>query len=203
MKFSDPTPRLLLRSFRQSSARRGLTLVEIMIAMALFTIMAGGIMGTHTMAMRVAHANIHRNTAISIGQGYLEQIKSIPFETVEMALTDPANHPLPTRGISSARMTDQESQILDDFLVVGQSNYKRVLLDVDAAGEETHMELWVTPRISQSFRLAADGITHIPDPSLLEVELELEWRSVNRNRVSPDPDVRTVLRTTKIKVFEN
>lgn len=188
---------------RSYLARRGLTLVEVMVAMTLFTIMASGIMATHTMAMRLAHANIHRNTAVSVGQGYLEQIKSIPFETVEKAFLDPDNNPLPTRGISSVRSLAEESEILDDDLIVGQSNFKRVLLDVDAQGEETFMELWVTPRISQSFSLHEDGITQIPDPHLLEVELELEWRSVNRNRISPEPDVTLILRTTKIQVFEN
>lgn len=129
-------------SFEQQS---GLSLVEVMIAMVIFTMLALGITGTIIQSQRIAQNNILRNTAYTVVQGYLEQIKTLNVDQIEGALAEPSSVPLETRSISAlASGTDTQ---IDDFLYLDGFNAKTILIDLQErsghAPREVTMNLWV------------------------------------------------------------
>lgn len=134
-----------LRCSCTSKSKAGLSLVEIMVAMVVFTMLALGITGTIFQSQRIAQNNILRNTAHTIVQGYLEQIKALNSDQIEAALADPTKVPLETRSVS-ALATGADTQI-DDFLYLDGINAKTVLIDLqerkNQSPREVTMDLWL------------------------------------------------------------
>ncbi len=130
----------------------GFSLVEIMIAMVIFTMLALGITGTVIQSQRIAQNNILSNTAYTVVQGYLEQLKTISSGEIEAALLAPATVPLRTRSIS-ALGSGNETQV-DDFLYLNGFNAKEILIDLqekpNVPPREIVMHLWVDLNIEPS-----------------------------------------------------
>lgn len=140
---------------RRQRRRSGVTLIEVVIAMAVFMILALGLTTTVLQSQEMAQNNIIRNTAYTVAQGYLEQIKSIPVQTLNAALNDPSNVSIPTKSVSALDSGDIELEdplFLDgpDASLSGQndgSNRKEIMIDLreDADGNNTGevvMECW-------------------------------------------------------------
>lgn len=134
---------------------RGMSLVEVMIAMVIFAMVALGITKAVLQSTQIAQNNIVRNTAYTAAQGYLEQIKSLPLVTIREALADPEETPLPTMSVSaldSGQIEIDDSLFLDgpDDSLSGQddgSNFRRILIDlreVEGEGDprEVTMDTW-------------------------------------------------------------
>ena len=62
-----------------------MTLVELMISIVLFAIIAGSIIAVMTQSRRLAELNIYESTAQTAAQGYLEQLKTMPYGTLGTA----------------------------------------------------------------------------------------------------------------------
>lgn len=63
--------------------RRAFTLLETVIATAVFVILAAGVLSTTVMARRAMNHALIRNTAFDAAQGFLDQIKGgVKFETL-------------------------------------------------------------------------------------------------------------------------
>lgn len=106
-----------------------MTLVEVVVAMLVFTIAAAGLMAATLQSRRIAELNVMDSTARTIAQGCLEQIKSLayaelghpstlalvhPEDTSEtITLTKDAWTPLP-RGIDYNRTPDNPH---DDLII--------------------------------------------------------------------------------------
>ena len=76
MRISDGMKHPLLKE------RFGYSLVEVMIAMALFGIMATGFMASCLFARKAAESAACENAALCVAQGYMEQIKSNTYATL-------------------------------------------------------------------------------------------------------------------------
>lgn len=79
----NPSPSHLLdwspRAAPASRPRRcrGLTLVEVMFAVGVLTIAVGGVLATFMQSRRLTEGSVYQNAALTIVQGYIEQIKNM------------------------------------------------------------------------------------------------------------------------------
>jgi prepilin-type N-terminal cleavage/methylation domain-containing protein len=78
-----------------TSGRAGFSLAEILIALALFGVMASAFMAASMFARRTAESAVYESTALTVASGYMEQIKSIEYETLVSCIDDPTA-PIPT-----------------------------------------------------------------------------------------------------------
>lgn len=150
----------------------GFTLAEVVIGMMVFAILATSSSVAFVQTQKLAHANIMHNTARTVLQGYIEQIKGVQYFKLLEAIDDPTNIPLPTKSISSL-IQGEEIQI-SDSLYLNIENQKSVLLDIidDGSGNlVTHtMDLFVTP--------TANNILSTAGIDVIEFTLTYEYESL-------------------------
>lgn len=61
---------------------QGMTLVEVVVAMTVLTMVLGGILGGLIQSRRLTEGSIYEGTATSIIQGYMEQIKANQYPVI-------------------------------------------------------------------------------------------------------------------------
>jgi len=132
----------------------GVTLVEIVIAMTVFMVLALGLTTTVIQSQEMAQNNIIRNTAYTVAQGYIEQIKSIPVQTINQAISSPTGVSIPTKSVSalntgSIELEDPLFLNGPDASLSGQSdgsNHKEIMIDLkekdEGESEEVVMDCW-------------------------------------------------------------
>ena len=81
---------------RAKSRQRGFTLVEMMVGLTLLGVFMTGIFGSVRLSTILAETTIYESTAANVAQGYLEQIKSLPYEDILLAVQDPSTYELQT-----------------------------------------------------------------------------------------------------------
>ncbi len=133
----------------------GMSLIETMIAMVVFMVLALGITSAVIQSRQISQNNILRNTVYTASQGYLEQIKSLSLSEIRASIDDPDDVPLPTMSISSLDTGDVEIQ--DPIYLDGPSkslsgqndgsNFRELLIDLQPASDdsdlrEVTMEVW-------------------------------------------------------------
>ncbi len=145
--------------------RSGFTLVEVVVATVLFTFMALSVSRLTMASMRISHLNVYKTTAMSVAQGYMEQIKSLDNETlIRLSTHQPTlpltvNQVLPTRSVSLLSAGATLDQI-DDWLVANAVNpdtlsdtlevinHKEIIIDVDPnTGDIKTMDMWIDVEI--------------------------------------------------------
>ena len=135
-----------------------MTLVETVIAMAVFSLVAGGVIALSIQSRRMAESAIRENPAATVTQGYLEQIKSIEYSTLVNAVADPTNIAIPTK-------TDS---LTDDPILLNVRNQKTLVIHSSDEGTPTRfMRFWITP---QATDLAAAGRKAIEFTAVFEWE---------------------------------
>jgi prepilin-type N-terminal cleavage/methylation domain-containing protein len=143
--------------------REGFTLVEMMMAMLLFGILAAGLVSSVLQARRLAESTVFETTAHTAALGYLEQMKSLRYEALE-ALAGGEG------GIIATRIDNATP----DPLAHDLENEKLILVDLDEEGlPRRWLNLWVHPRIRD---LRPNGIR------ALEIELSYRWLSPDQRR---------------------
>jgi prepilin-type N-terminal cleavage/methylation domain-containing protein len=60
-----------------SHTQRGMTLLEVLFAVAVMTMVAGGLLATFMQSRRLTEGSVYQNAAITIVQGYIEQMKNM------------------------------------------------------------------------------------------------------------------------------
>jgi len=90
------------------STRRGYSLIEVMMAVFVFSLMSAGIIASVIQTRRIAQLNVMRTVAYTVAQGYMEQILSMPGATVEQAAEpwNAARPALPTVSINAMNFFD-------------------------------------------------------------------------------------------------
>ena len=113
-----------------------MTLAEIVIGMAVFSLVAGGIVALTIQSRRMAESAIRENTAATVTQGYLEQIKSIEYSALVDAIADPGTIAISTK-------TDQDT---NDPIMLNVTNQKTLILNTADDGTPTSfMRFWISP----------------------------------------------------------
>jgi Tfp pilus assembly protein PilV len=85
MQANDSLVVLLTQSIRSARpgptrgrfSQRALTLVEVMFSVGILVIAVGGIMATFVQSRRLTEGSVYQNAALTIVQGYVEQIKNM------------------------------------------------------------------------------------------------------------------------------
>ena len=98
------------------SDRRGLTLVEVMVAVGLFTILAGSVISAALYARKAAEVSLYESTAMAVCTGYMEQLKSMPYADLRNSITT---------GVVNAEL----DQGVPDPLNLNQWNTRKILID--------------------------------------------------------------------------
>lgn len=78
-----------------SNSKGGFSLMEVMLAMVILTLIAMGISQGLVSARSISETNIREVTANAVASGYLEQMKAIEYSTLMISIRDP-NVPVPT-----------------------------------------------------------------------------------------------------------
>ncbi len=149
--------------------------MEVMVSIAVFALVAGGIATTTMMTSRIAYENIYENTAYMVVQAYAEQIKSISFARIEAALENPGLYDIPTETLHLGEDISGEDLKKADPLIFGVPLEKEIVVDLDrdaGGGENARtMRLWILPTGRD---LGVD--TSCWDS--IEVTLDFEWEVV-------------------------
>ena len=127
-------------------SRKGFTLVEVVIGTVIFVLLLAAGSSAVVQTQKLAHTNIMHNTARTVMEGYMEQMKGLPFGDYKDTLADPSNAPFATKGIDSLK----KAKVIqyDDPLYVKKENKKIVLLDIDEdTGGSLTMDLYITPEV--------------------------------------------------------
>jgi Tfp pilus assembly protein PilV len=75
----------------------GMTLIEVCTGLFLFTIVAGGLLGSLIFARRMSIAALYESSALTSATGYMEQMKAIAFGTLAKSVkTESSPAPIPT-----------------------------------------------------------------------------------------------------------
>lgn len=85
-----------------------MTLVEVATAMGVMSIMIAGVLAAFMQTRRLASASVAQNCAITIVQGYIEQLKNMPLQQfVNASPSDPQNTPNLSNSFELPTMKDQ------------------------------------------------------------------------------------------------
>ncbi len=157
------TSRTIIKSAarkRGSQRNEAFTLMEMMVAMGIFMLLALGLTAGVFQARRLAEGNIVRNTSFTVAQGYLEQIKSMSADEMQASIADPSGTPIPTMSVSAQATGVVE--IDDPLFLTGAdtspsgtagTNYKTILIDLqpDTSGNEKELllDVWFDLEITQ------------------------------------------------------
>ena len=74
--------------------RSGMTLIEVCTGLFLFTLVAGGLLGSLIFARRMSIAALYESSALISAQGYMEQMKAMAHTTLVNCI--PAGATIPT-----------------------------------------------------------------------------------------------------------
>ncbi len=76
-----------------------MTLVEVMFATGVLTIALGGILATFLQSRRLTEGSVYQNAALTIIQGYIEQMKNMDLgQMLGSTTTDSNGNPIPATG---------------------------------------------------------------------------------------------------------
>ncbi len=80
-------PALTLRMVRPRHlrSRRGLTIVEVTIAISLIAIVSTSLIAASILIRRLTETAVYQSSVAAIMQGYLEQIKNMPYDLVPIS----------------------------------------------------------------------------------------------------------------------
>lgn len=81
---SPPAPALAAPPGAQPRphARAGYSLIEVMVGMSLFVMLALGLVSMTFQVRSTAEENVYQSTALALGQAYIEQLRSTDFATL-------------------------------------------------------------------------------------------------------------------------
>ena len=130
--------------------------MEVAIGMAIFVMLLISGSAAITQTQKLAHSNVMHNTARTVAEGYMEQMKGIPYRKFAMAMADPTKVPIGTMGISSLKTVEEIH--FEDPLYLDRENKKVLLMDIfeepDGTLIPSNMDLYITstsPQLSQIF----------------------------------------------------
>lgn len=113
-------------------SRLGFSLTEATVGIAIFGFASAGLITGMLHARRMAENNVFYVTAITIAQGYVEQMKNMEY--VELGL-----NPIPTK-------LDRE---FTDFLSPGEWNIKKIDIYDTSDTSSDDLRMWIRPLVTE------------------------------------------------------
>lgn len=109
-----------------------MTLVEVLVGTAIFGMVAVGLASMTYQTRAAAEENVYQNTALTLGQAYLEQIRSVDFTRLSnVARGVVGSNTLILVNSSGQNITDEDGGALTN----GEWAREVVMLDETTAGE--------------------------------------------------------------------
>lgn len=107
------------------------TLVEVMIGMGLFSILAASLLSLTWMVRTSSEENVYNTMALAMGQSYMEQLRGIAYPTLQGAADNTATV-IPLVNSSGVQVTDS----VGNGITSGDTNWssETVYLDQNAQG---------------------------------------------------------------------
>ncbi|MDX2110809.1 MAG: type II secretion system protein [Verrucomicrobiota bacterium] len=120
-----------------SKMRQAFSLIEVLMALAILSMVAMAVVGNVILATKMAHANVMNTTATATAQSFLEQIKSMQDSEITAALNAPGSVPLKTISLSALLKNAETHNAQDDTmdisiydpLYLGIINEKKIMID--------------------------------------------------------------------------
>jgi prepilin-type N-terminal cleavage/methylation domain-containing protein len=142
---------------------RGMTLVEVLAAMCVIAIVSTGLIATSILIRRLTELAVYQSSVAAIMQGYLEQVKNMPFELVPISPPSGTDMTAGTYTTMYTLATRKDDATADSLVLsplsplrpqdisapaVPTTVYDNVkTFDVNRAGDLTfHIWLWVEDR---------------------------------------------------------
>ncbi|CAA6677119.1 MULTISPECIES: prepilin-type N-terminal cleavage/methylation domain-containing protein [unclassified Lentimonas] len=104
----------------------GFTLVEVMFAVVVFSMMSLGLTAALIQSLKISDSVISKSTAHSIALGYAEQIMAYSYDTLNEALEDSD-----TFSLYSTSLGDSNVVTIEDSFAFGVENESLIVMDVD------------------------------------------------------------------------
>jgi prepilin-type N-terminal cleavage/methylation domain-containing protein len=118
-------------SRRPGAALRGLTLIEVMISLGIFALVATSVVAVTFRIRSMAEQTVYQNTALVLAQGYIEQLRSLDYPTLERAAQDATGTvALALVNAGGATVADTSGGVLGN----GDWSSETVFLDENANG---------------------------------------------------------------------
>ncbi len=90
-----------------------MTLIEVVTALGIMTIMMAAMLAALMQTRRLASASVAQNCALTIVQGYIEQLKNTPLQQfVNASPTDTQNNPQLTTSFVLPTLKDQSTTVI-------------------------------------------------------------------------------------------
>ncbi|AOS45376.1 hypothetical protein Verru16b_02457 [Lacunisphaera limnophila] len=117
------------RSFRALACQRAVSLVEVVVSLGILTIVAVSVLSVTFMIRSTAEQAVYQNTALTLAQGYLEQLRSLDYTSLAAAASSTSN-PLSLINAAGNAVSDESGNAMN----AGDWARERVFLDINAAG---------------------------------------------------------------------
>lgn len=128
-----------VRPRRSLALRRAFSLIEAVIGLAILTILSGGIIATALFIRRSAEEVVYHNTALTLAQAYMEQLRSIEYGLLSAA-AQTTGTPINLIGSNGVYLTREDGGVFSN----GTWARETVMLDETPDG---------TPRQPMTIRL--------------------------------------------------
>lgn len=181
----------------------GFSLIEMVMGMTVLAILAAGTTAGVLLSRRIAESNVHQNTAFTVAQGYMEQIKSMEYVLITNAVENYEENKSTVAGMgilasdayktnsTAAKIMLETKSIdasqfgtavtidieMDAPLYIGAWVEREVLIDIRNPGESGQWEQMMPMR----FRVMINNLKDTSvDIRALEITLEYEYLAKQR-----------------------
>lgn len=155
----------------------GLTLIEVMMTMGIFAIIASAMIATTLQTRKQAEFLVYQNAANTAAQGYLEQLKTMEYMNLEASYAN-NSVALPTKALSYAGTADEGDLEIDDPIYIGSETEKTVLIDIDVSDSDNPRE------ITMPFFVTVTA-NDLSGSSLEAMEISIDYRYTSPHMGSP------------------
>nr|WP_269539266.1 type II secretion system protein [Cerasicoccus sp. TK19100] len=153
--------------------RRGMSLVEVLVATVLFGLLAMVTTNSVLMSRRLAETNIYMVTANDIAQGYAEQMMAMDFEVDIKKSVEDHKVPLSLRAVTPSLANN--STTVDDLLYFGDDVTNSRDIVIDLRGEDGDLRQVVMP---MRFTLSARDLNTGSKPyQAYEIRINYEYKT--------------------------
>ena len=173
--------------------RRGLSLVEVMVAAVMLTLIGGSMVGGFVQNARLARALMMRTGATTVAIGLAEQIRSYSYSNYQAIHFSGGAQPLrvrffdPTDTLAPAGMREEQLplNVVDGVTVNGTAREVTVPLELAEGGKTTRVPLPLRFWIESRNRIPRVVVDDAGDPKIVdrcqvfEIALVYQWKNPN------------------------
>lgn len=148
-----------------------MTLVEVSVGLALFTLVAVSLLGSVVHSRRLSTAALFESSALVAAQGYMEQMKTIPFTTLFASRKD-ASSP---QTINTMRSDGSLDPLTPSSSATPVSNSK--VIDVFGRYKQGEIPTGAKDVMPMTFTVTITNLSTGADDNRLLIQLDYTWQT--------------------------